>query len=237
MKVVANKTASISRKNYILITTLGIIFFALLAGGLILFFKDALFKGKDTNITVIHTPKEGPAEVAQHGYYLGSSSLISEGKELQRLFFVTAKIQNISVENNHVILNLGIKINGQQVVAQIITTKFIILKNTGVEGLNPNEYFDQINYQNTNLVDLNANYQPLFYYIPTGNKVATEDLSKYCKSKEILELDDKAICDPVISNPPIMETELNDYIKAKVNENKGTEIVFDKLIFSTLYKY
>lgn len=170
---------------------------------------------EDINISNIRFQER--VDIEENGYYYTESEKFIEGMKLGTITFVHAKVNNISVENNGIVLDVSISVNGVMRDNQIRVREFEYLTNRL-----PSEP-KKINTNNISEIDITKSHDLRFLFIPKDSSIHKDKINRYCSGNEIVW---DSIC--------YYKDNLEEYVLDKPIE-EYIDQSFEKLMFSILF--
>lgn len=156
-------------------------------------------------------------DTEERGYSYYESDRFVEGMKLGVITFVHTKVNTISVENNEIVLNVSISVNGVMRETQIRVREFEYLTNISLSEP------VSITTKNISDVDMSKAHALIFLYIPNGVDVNIDGIISSCGGNEVVW---KSLCDNKDDLERfVLDKPIEEYIKES----------FEKLMFSTLF--
>ncbi len=152
------------------------------------------------------------------GYYIQESEKFIEGMKIGIITFVHTKVKEISLDNNEILLDVSISINGVMRDTQIRVREFEYLTNRL-----PSEP-KEITNENISEIDITKSHDLRFIYIPKNTSINKDVVNNYCSGNEIKW---PAICYKKDNlEKYILDKPVDEYIEGS----------FEKLMFITFFR-
>lgn len=186
-----------------------------------------IVKKWDVNIGEIRTEENYKLE--QKGYYLSNDLEISDKSKLGRVILFDGKITNVSTQDSKVELDILFNIGNRQISSTIRSKYVPYIGKFSPEGI---ESYSSSNISN---IDTDTSYQTIFYYIPSGSNISSEEITKFCSMPTLLKEYD-ALCNvlPITNLKDLEIQDIEEYINSILEDSNGSQVSFDKLLFGSL---
>lgn len=170
-------------------------------------------------------------EVRDKGYILSDLGIDmnnrDNGKKIGKINFVHVSIENITVDNNYVVMDAILTIDNKDIMTRIRTNH---LNYTDTNDFNI-RYVSPTSLSTINAIKDSKSVQLFFFYIASDSDVEVTDLRRFCNDPEI-DLSTSDICSSALAlNMPGVKVDVENYINDIVNSYNGNRVVFEKLIF------